>query len=433
MTTIQMRMSVTENTQLSDAQSRRIICAAAIGNGLIMYDFTVYSFSAVTIGHLFFPSDSALVSLLLSLATFGSGFLMRPLGALVIGNLADRKGRKTGLTASITLMTLGTGIIALVPTYASIGITAALFLVLARLMQGFAAGGEVGVSSVVLMEWADKKRRCYLTSWRGASQGGAALAGALVGACISAALKPESVQQWGWRIPFILGLLIGPVGWYLRRHMTETPVTSSYQASLKQVFAQHPRTLWLGILLMAAPTASGYIMVFYMPTYLVTVLHLPPIFSLLATCFSGTVILLGSLLLGKIGDRQPQRKPIQYVALLGSIVLIYPVFFALTHGVGLIASLLIIGGYAAVALTGGGSSSVMLLEAFPRHQRASGMSIAYSFGVVAFGGFSPFIVTWLIDATGNPMAPAWYLLAALCISLFALTRFPGVAHVDQED
>lgn len=430
MTTIPIAMSVTENTELADAQSRRIVWAAAIGNGLIMYDFTVYSFSAVIIGHLFFPSGSALVSLLLSLATFGSGFLMRPLGALVIGNLADRKGRKAGLTASITLMTLGTGIIALVPAYASIGIASALLLVLARLMQGFAAGGEVGVSSAVLMEWTDKKRRCYLTSWRGASQGAAALAGALVGACISAALKPESVQQWGWRIPFILGLLIGPVGWYLRRHMTETPVISSYQASLKQVFAQHPRTLWLGILLMAAPTASGYIMVFYMPTYLVTVLHLPPVFSLLATCFSGAVIFLGSLLLGKIADRQPQRKPIQYVALLGSIVLIYPVFFALTHGVGLIASLLIIGGYAAVALTNGGSSSVMLLEAFPRHQRASGMSIAYSFGVVAFGGFSPFIVTWLIDATGNPMAPAWYLLAALCISLFALIRFPGVAQGD---
>lgn len=430
MTTIPVAMSGTESTELGDAQSKRIIWAAAVGNGLIMYDFTVYSFSAVIIGHLFFPSGSPLVSLLLSLATFGSGFLMRPLGALVIGNLADRKGRKAGLTLSITLMTLGTGIIVLVPVYASIGTAAALLLVLARLMQGFAAGGEVGVSSVVLMEWADKKSRCYLTSWRGASQGAAALAGALVGACISAALKPESVQQWGWRIPFILGLLIGPVGWYLRRHMMEAPIANSHRARLKQVFAQQPRTLWFGILLMAAPTASVYIMVFYMPTYLVTVLHFPPIFSLLATCFSGTVIFLGSLLLGKIADRQRQRKPIQYVALLASIVLIYPAFFALTHGVGQMASLLIIGGYAAVALTNGGSSSVMILEAFPRHQRASGMSIAYSFGIVAFGGFSPFIVTWLIHATGNPMAPASYLLAALCISLFALIRFPGAIQED---
>jgi len=427
---ISVPASVAEDAVRTDEQSKRIIWAVAIGNGLITYDFTVYSFSAVIIGKLFFPSGSALVSLLLSLATFGVGFIMRPLGALLIGNLADRKGRKAGMTLSITLMTLGTGIIAFTPSYASIGWAAALLMVLARLMQGFATGGEIGVSTAALMELADKDRRCYLTSWRGTGQGVAALTGALIGACTTAVLTPEAMELWGWRIPFILGMLIGPVGWYLRRQMTERPMDATYRPSLKSMFAHHPRALWFGILSMAGASASAYIMVFYMPTYLVTVLHLPPIFSLLCTCLASTVIFIGTPLLGYISDRQPRRKPIQYLLLAGCILLVYPAFLALTHGVGEIASLLIIMGYVALALTNTGPSSVMLLEAFPRHHRATGISIIYGFGVATFGGFSPFIVTWLIGVTGNPTAPAWYLLAALCISLFALIRFPDTVHED---
>jgi MHS family proline/betaine transporter-like MFS transporter len=390
-----------------------------------MYDFTVYSFSAAIIGKLFFPSSSPLASLLMSLATFGAGFLMRPLGAMIIGNLADRRGRKAGLTFSIALMTLGTSIIVFTPSYASIGAAATLLIVFARLIQGLAAGGEIGPASAVLMELANGDRRCYLVSWRPASQGAAALAGALVGACATAALTPAAMQDWGWRIPFMLGMLIGPVGWYIRRNMTENTVEKRHRPTLRNVFAQHPRTLWYGILLMAAPSASIYITVFYMPTYLVTTLHLPTFTSLLTACLAGTVIMLGTPLLARIADRQRSRKQIQYLTLISSIVLVYPAFLALTHGVGELASLLIIGGYAAVALSNGGASSVMMLEAFPRHHRAVGMSMIYSFGVTLFGGFSPFIVTWLIAQTGNPMAPAWYLLAALCISLFALSRFPN--------
>lgn len=407
------------------AKIRRIVVAASIGNGLIMYDFTVYSFSAVTIGKLFFPSSSPFASLLMSLATFGAGFIMRPLGAMMIGNLADRKGRKAGLTSSIALMTLGTGIIAFTPSYTSIGVVATLLLVFARLLQGLAAGGEIGAASAVLMELASEDRRCYLVSWRAASQGAAALAGALVGACTTAMLTPAAMQDWGWRIPFMLGMLIGPVGWYIRRNMAENTVEKKHRPTLGNVFAQQPRALWYGMLLMAAPSASIYIAVFYMPTYLVTTLHLPPVTSLLTACLAGTMIFICTPLLARIADRQHSRKPIQTLTLISCIVLVYPAFLALTHGVGELASLLIIGGYAAVALSNGGASSVMMLEAFPRHHRAAGMSMIYSFGVTVFGGFSPFIVTWLIAQTGNPMAPAWYLLATLCISLFALARFPN--------
>lgn len=406
-------------------QTKRIIVAAAIGNGLIMYDFTVYSFYAAIIGKLFFPSGSPLTSLLMSLATFGAGFVMRPLGAMIIGNLADRKGRKAGLTFSITLMTLGSVILAVTPSYASIGVAATLLIVLARLMQGLAAGGEIGPASAALMEMAGKNHRCYLVSWRGASQGAAALAGALIGAFTTAALSPAAMQDWGWRIPFVLGGLIGPVGWYIRRHMMEMPMQERHRPTLKRMFAQYPRALWFGILLMAAPSASIYITVFYMPTYLVTTLHLPPTTSLITACLAGTVILLGNPLLAHIADRKRRRKPIQYLTLVASIIMVYPAFLLLTHGAGELASLLIIVGYAAVALTNSGANTVMLLEAFPRHYRATGMSVIYSFGVTIFGGFSPLIVTWLISVSGNPMAPAWYLLGALCISLFALTQFPN--------
>lgn len=407
-------------------QTRRVITAAVIGNGLIVYDFTVYSFSAVIIAKLFFPFSTPHASLLMVFATFGAGFFMRPLGAMIIGNLADRKGRKAGLTFSIAMMTLGTGIIAFTPSYASIGIAAPLLIVLARLMQGLAAGGEIGVASTVLMESAPKERRCSLVSWRAASQGASALFGALVGVCTTAAFTPETMESWGWRTPFVLGLLIGPVGWYIRYHMTETLKVKKNNSVFKQVFVQHPRTLIFGILSMAGPSASIYIMVFYMPTYLITTTDISPTISLLSSCFAGAIIFIFTLLLGPIADRRRERKSIQRYLLLSCIVVVYPAFLVLTHEVGEVVSLLVIVAYCAMALNnGGGAHTVMMLEAFPPQHRAAGMSMIYSFGATIFGGFSPFIVTWLIGITGDPMAPAWYLLVALGISLLALNRFPG--------
>jgi MHS family proline/betaine transporter-like MFS transporter len=415
---------------------KNILWAVVVGNGLIAYDFTVYSFSAVTIGLLFFPFGNKFVSLLLSFATFGAGFVMRPLGALVIGYLADAKGRKTALTLASALMALGMGIVALVPTYATIGPAATVLIVVARLLQGFVFGGEVGVSSTVLME-SQQQGRCFRTSWRGASQGAAALLGALVSAGTVAALTPQELRQWGWRLPFILGMLIAPVGWYLRRHMHESPKEETSRPSLRQMFDRHRRQLLCGVLMMAAPSASIYIMVYYMPTYLVSVLHFPQVISLLIACAASVVIFVGTPLMAKLADRLAEGdgkangkkrgdlKPIQAALLIGSIVSIYPAFLALTHGVGQRGSLLIIAGYAVVSLTSAGISSVMYMSSFPRHHRAAGMSIIESAGITLFGGFSPFIVTWLIGATGMRMVPAWYLLAASSLSLLGLILFPA--------
>jgi MHS family proline/betaine transporter-like MFS transporter len=411
----------------STQSPRGIVVATIIGNAFVAYDFTVYSFSALIIGRLFFPSDNPLSSLLLSLGTFGAGFLMRPLGAMFIGHVASTRGRKTAMTWSLTLMTLGTWMIACLPTAASIGVMATWLMVLARLMQGFAAGGEIGPASAILMESVPHDRRCYLTSWRGASQGAAAFAAALVGAIMTALLSPEAMQDWGWRIPFVLGGFIGPVGWYLRRRMPSVAISAPERPRFTTLFRQHARTLGYGTLMMAAPSVGIYITVFYMPSYLVRTLHRPPAISLLIASLSGLVIMIVNPLVARIADRRASRtasrKPIQYLMLVICLVLTYPAFFALRMGVSDIAATAIILAYVALALNNAGASTVMMLEAFPPMHRAAALSIMYSFGVTIFGGFSPLIVTWLIAATGNPMMPAWYLIAATCITLFALKRF----------
>jgi MHS family proline/betaine transporter-like MFS transporter len=412
------------HAQPSRAELRRIITAIVIGNGFVAYDFTVYSFSAVIIGKLFFPSDNPVASLLLSLATFGAGFVMRPLGALMIGHIADSRGRKAGLTVSLTLMTLGTWLIACVPGYASIGPAATVLMVLARLMQGLASGGEIGPASASLMESAGYGQRCFMVSWRGASQGAAAFAAALVGAGTTALLSPAAMHGWGWRIPFVLGGLIGPVGWYLRRRMPAAAPRQRVRLSPRRMFAEHKRPLVCGILMMAAPSVSIYLTVFYMPAYLVRTLHRPPAISLLTACLSGLAILVTTPLIGRAADRLASRKTLQYASLLASLSVTWLAFRALTHGAGDLAALVIITAYVALAVNNAGASSVLMMEAFPEQRRAAGLSVIYSFGVVLFGGFSPFIVTWLIERTGNPMIPAWYLMGATVLTLIALKAFP---------
>ncbi|CAB3789300.1 MFS transporter [Paraburkholderia fynbosensis] len=411
----------------SRAELRRIIIAIVIGNGFVAYDFTVYSFSAVMIGKLFFPSSSPAASLLLSLATFGAGFVMRPLGALMIGHIADSRGRKAGLTVSLALMTFGTWLTACLPGYASIGPAATALMVLARLMQGLAAGGEIGPASASLMESAGDRQRCFMVSWRGASQGAAAFAAALVGASTTALLSPAAMLDWGWRVPFALGGLIGPVGWYLRRRMPAAVPRQRVRLDPRRLFAEHRRALVCGMLMMAAPSVGIYITVFYMPAYLVRTLHRPPAISLLTACLSGLVILVVTPLVARAADRFASRKTLQYASLWASLLAAWLAFRALTHGAGDLAALVIITAYVALAVNNAGAGSVLMMEAFPAQRRAAGLSLIYSSGVVLFGGFSPFLVTWLIERTGDPMIPAWYLMGATVLTLIALKSFPEQA------
>ena len=406
-----------------------LIAATSLGNGLEMFDFTIYSFFAVTIGKLFFPSSSAFGSLLMAVGTFGIGFVMRPLGGIVIGNYADRAGRKAAMTMTIALMALGTALIGLAPTYATVGVLAPVIIICGRLLQGFSAGGEIGASTTLLMESATGRTRGFLVSWQIASQGGAALVGALFGYTLAHLLSPAALESWGWRVPFLCGLLIGPVGLFIRRALHETHVHETREKSaFREALAEHKRALLLGILMIVGSTATMYIAVFYMPTYMIRVLHMPPGTAFLSGCVAGAVLLVGAPFAGVLADRLRRRKPIVMATTVCSALLIYPAFWLLNHTASVGAALAVVAALVVCLAFGSPAGFLLLLESFPTRVRATGLSVVYSFGVSLFGGFAQFIVTWLLSATQNPMSPAWYMVACSAISLCALIAMRETRH-----
>lgn len=404
----------------------RVIVATSLGNGLEMFDFTVFSFFAVIIGKNFFPVDTASGPLLLAMATFGVGFVMRPLGAVLIGNYADRTGRKAALTLTILLMTLGTALLAFAPTYAQIGMAAPMLIVLGRLLQGLSAGGEIGASTTFLMESGARDKRGFMVSWQMISQGAAALLGALCGALLSASLTPAALESWGWRVPFLIGLLIAPVGLYIRRHLDETYVAPKRaQSALRELLSCYPGRLALGVLMIVSGTSMVYILVFYMPSYAVRTLHLPMATSFLAGCASGLMMMIGAFISGTmIIDRFARRKPLVVITSVLSLACVYPAFATLTATPSVTLLITIVSVVIGLATLGFSASFLLILEAFPRHVRTTALSMIYSIGVTIFGGFAQFNVTWLLHKTGDPMSPAWYLLAAGVLSLLAMLRFP---------
>ncbi len=410
----------------SAASRRQTIVATTIGNGLEFFDFTVYGFLALVIGKLFFPTFSGYGQLLLTVATFGVGFIMRPLGGIVIGAYADRAGRKKAMTLTIFLMALGCAVIAFTPTYASIGVAAPVLIVLARLIQGFSAGGEVGASTTLLVEHATPQNRGYMASWQFASQGLGVMLGAVVVGALTFTLSPESMQSWGWRVPFVLGMLIAPVGMYIRRHLEESlqiaPESATAprrESSLKIVCSQHGKTVLAAILALVGGTTAAYVVTFYMPTYAVRELGLTPSVALFGAALTGLISFAFAPFVGLLSDRVG-RKPLILWSRVFLVVLIYPGFLWLNAS-PTPAVLFIVLGVLSLGLVGQTVPGItMLPEMFPKAVRASGMSLVYSVGVALFGGFAPFISTWLLNATGSKLAPAWYLVIMTLVSLLGL-------------
>lgn len=399
----------------------RLIAACSIGNALEMYDFTVYSFFALLIGRLFFPSDSPYGSLLLAVATFGIGFVMRPLGGLVIGSYADRRGRKAAMTLTIALMVAGTLCISLAPTYAQAGVIGSLVILAGRLLQGFSLGGETGASTAMLMESGEVGQRGFRVSWQLGSQGISALVGAPTGAVLYATLSPQALESWGWRLPFLGGLLIAPVGLYIRSKLDETHEAEPDAPSpLATLMREHGAKVGLGILSITAGTVGMYLVVFFMPTYMIRVLKMPPSLSLLSGCATGFTMLVASLVSGRLADRLARRKRLVLGALLFNIVAIVPAFWLMTRmpSVPLVLALSVM--ITAAANLGSTPMLLMLMEMLPASVRASGLSVIYSVGVTVFGGSSQFVVTWLLAKTGNPLSPAVYLVVCGLISLCAI-------------
>ncbi|SAK60198.1 major facilitator transporter [Caballeronia pedi] len=412
-----------ERTSRSRAKT---IVATSAGNALEMFDFTVFSYFAALIAKNFFPVDSEAGPMLLALATFGVGFVMRPLGGILIGGYADRHGRKAALTLTIALMMIGTAMIALTPTYARIGIAAPVCVVLGRLLQGLSAGGEIGAATTFLMESGPLSQRGFMVSFQMMSQGVAALLGALSGALLSAALPPASLEAWGWRLPFLFGLLLGPVGLYIRRHLDETHEPRAREKSaLREVLTAHLGRLLLGVMMIVGPTSMLYIMVFYMPGYAVRELHLPVATSFLAGCASGLTMLVAALAAGLfIIDRLPRRKPLVFGTSFASLLCVVPAFKTLLTMPSIPVLIVIVVLVMGLATLGTSSFFLLIMEGFPQHVRATALAMIYSFGVTIFGGFAQFNVTWLLHRTGDPMTPAWYLLVAGVVSLLAIWRFP---------
>ncbi len=410
----------------SAASRRQTIVATTIGNGLEFFDFTVYGFLALVIGKLFFPTFSGYGQLLLTVATFGVGFIMRPLGGIVIGAYADRAGRKKAMTLTIFLMALGCAVIAFTPTYASIGVAAPVLIVLARLIQGFSAGGEVGASTTLLVEHATPQNRGYMASWQFASQGLGVMLGAVVVGALTFTLSPENMQSWGWRVPFVIGMLIAPVGMYIRRHLEESlqiapeSATAPHrESSLKIVCSQHGKTVLAAILALVGGTTAAYVVTFYMPTYAVRELGLTPSVALFGAALTGLISFAFAPFVGLLSDRVG-RKPLILWSRVFLVVLIYPGFLWLNAS-PTPAVLFIVLGVLSLGLVGQTVPGItMLPEMFPKAVRASGMSLVYSVGVALFGGFAPFISTWLLNATGSKLAPAWYLVIMTLVSLLGL-------------
>lgn len=408
------------------------IAAITIGNGLEFFDFAIYTYFATILGKVFFPAATPFAQLLLSLATFGVGFVMRPLGGLVIGSYADRHGRKSAMTLTLWLMAAGSAVFVVAPTYAQIGIAAPVLLILGRLVQGFAVGGEVGASTSMLLEYANANNRGLFASWQLFSQALSTLLGSLVGLTLSGALTHDQLLAWGWRVPFLIGMLLIPLGTYIRRHLDEThevePGTRTARGPVAQVLGEHRRALVLGILMTAGATSSNYISLHYLTNYGVGVLKLSLSSGLWASFVAGGLQMGLSAVAGMASDRWG-RKRVVTIARVILLVSIVPAFAWLTAAPGP-GRLLVVAAVMTIPTVFISVTTVtMITEVFPRHIRATGLAIVYSVGVSVFGGFAQFIATWLIAVTGSKLAPAGYVIVISLISLVAALKSKEMSRV----
>ncbi len=353
---------------------------------------------------------------------------MRPLGGVVLGAYADRKGRKKATVLTLMLMALGTAMIGLAPVYATAGAFGAVIVVLGRLIQGFSAGGEVGASTTLLAEHAPKEERGFFGSWQLASQGLAVLAAAGAALAVTTLLTPAQVNEWGWRVPFLLGVMIVPVGLWLRAALEETHANEDHErtravSSLSVAFRQHLGKIGAGVALIIGGTAANAVIVLYMATYAVTQLKLAPTTGLFAGITAGLITLLAAPIGGILADRYG-RKAVAGFSYGLIFLLIYPAFLYLNVSptLGTLVAIVVVLG--ALNAMGGAAIIITLAEIFPAEVRATGMSLVYALGVAIFGGFGQFIVTWLIAASGSPLAPAWYVMACALATLLALKAVP---------
>jgi MHS family proline/betaine transporter-like MFS transporter len=417
----------------STAVSKRNILAAVIGNALEWYDFLVFAFMTPIVAKLFFPSNpndpsDDINKILMTTAVFGVGFFMRPVGGILLGLYGDRKGRKAAMVMVTGIMAVAIALITFAPTYQGVGIWAPIFIVLARLLQGFAAGGEFGTSTALLIELAPKGKRGFYGSWQMTGQMAALLIGAAVGTLITDFFTQEQLMSWAWRIPFAVGLLIVPVAIYIRRHVEEPETFQKMKAAqdagtVKQVgvmemLRTHSRETLVGMGLVVTATVSIYITFTYLVTYSTVTLKLPLHDTFMVQMAGAAMMVVLMPFMGAWSDRVG-RRPLMIGSLIGYLVVLYPLYAWLCDGptiAKLLAVQVVVCLFVSVFF---GVFSTVMAELFPANVRSVGMSMAYNIAVMVFGGFAQFIVTWLIRATGSPMAPAFYVMFGVVLGLVA--------------
>jgi MFS transporter, MHS family, proline/betaine transporter len=401
---------------------RRAILSCAIGNFFELFDFTIYGYFAVAIGRAFYP-DGSMFS---TFATFGAAFLMRPVGAIVLGAYGDRMGRRAALVVTIGLMAAATGFTGLIPSYQSIGVWAPILLLVCRLMQGFSTGGEWGGAAAFLVEYALPGKRGLIGSMQQTSTQIGALSGSLSAALLASTLSQEDFFAWGWRIPFVVGFALGPIGYYLRRKVAETPAferavehriveRSPFLTAIREYRSRMLQAFGLSII----GCMANFIFVIYLVSYAINTMKLPAGSALSCAVVSGLILVTLTPIVGHLSDRVGRRPMILACALL-NLVFDYPLFLLAVRGgtFGSLLAALMVNAVFQSLYTGVIPS--ILAEMFPTRVRYTGLSVSYGFAVVLFGGFAPLISTWLVQVTGNPLAPAFYIMIGGAISAIAI-------------
>ena len=401
---------------------RRLIVAATIGNVFEWFDFVVYGFFAVTLAEVFFPTDNPTVSLLVTFGAFGLAYLVRPLGAIVVGGYTDRAGRKAGLLLSMALMMIGTTLMAVTPGYATIGLAAPIIITLARLLQGFSVGGEFG-SAVSFLAEHGGGRRGFSASWQFATGGIITVIASAFGVALTSLLTHDQLVDWGWRIPYLFGMLIGPAGLYVRAKVVDTPEFLAAEKPetmpIKDVLRRHPLAVLLALGISIISNSSFYILA-YIPTYGVKTLPLPQSTGFTATLVGGIVLAIGCPLAGLWSDKMSRRPQLMVVACWLFVLTSYPAFYLMAAWPSLATCIIAVGWLQLVKAGYSGVLPSVLSEQFPVETRAIGVSLGFSTAVSIFGGLAPLVATWLIAATGDSLSPSYYLIFTALLSLVAL-------------
>ena len=415
-----------------DKKTRQAVSAAVIGNVLEWYDFAVYGYVAVILARKFFPAGDEVTALLSTFLAYGLGFLARPLGGIILGRLGDTHGRKLALLITIALMAGGTVLIGILPTYAAIGIAAPLLLVLARLLQGFSAGGEWGSSTAYIVEWAPPNRRGFYGSFQQMSVVAGLLLGSGVAALLNTVLTPEQMDAWGWRVPFLLGGILGPVGLWMRRTIDETPAYKKAAAEPVAATAGDTANNWtmagraFGFTIVW--TVCFYVLLAYMPTWSQKYMNISAAAALWANTIGLLILVVAIPFMGTLSDRIG-RKPLLLACCAFFVILPFPLFKYLLGSGSSFATLLYVQILFALAISMfSGPGPAAIAEIFPTRTRSTWMTSGYALAVAIFGGFAPLISVWLITRFDEPIAHVFYLMAAGVVSTLVIFTLRETAH-----